>query len=163
MASGDTLMVWGARDGAPPAATFATDSLRNSVPIKVFVDGSDTITIFSGVLPRRYGGGGLTVTLHAFGSAASATSVRWLAAIERGTTDIDADSFAADQGATMTMNATSGISASAAIAFTSGAQMDSLVAAEPFRLRVTRDGDGTTGTDDFAGDAQLWQVELRET
>jgi hypothetical protein len=137
--------------------------VRNFVPTKVFVDGSDTSCFFAGVLPRRYGGGGLTVTLHAFGSAASATGVRWLAAVERGNTDIDADSFAADQGATMTMSATSGISASAAIAFTSGAQMDSLAAAEPFRLRVTRDGNGDTGTDDFAGDAQLWLVEMRET
>ena len=78
-------------------------------------------------------------------------------------TDIDADSFAADQGGSITANGTSGISSNTDIAFTSGAQMDSLAAGEPFRLRVTRDGDGTTGTDNATGDAQLWLIEMRET
>lgn len=163
MASGDTLMVWSAPAGTPPGSGgFAYDGVRNGVPIKVFVDGSDTSTIFSGVLPRRYSGGGVTAKIHAFHVPTSGDS-RWLGAIERGTTDIDADSFAADQGVSLTANGTSGIASSGDLVFSSGAVMDSLAAGEPFRLRITRDGDGTTGTDDAAGDAQLWLVELRET
>jgi hypothetical protein len=164
MASGDTMMVWDATAGKPGGAssgTAATDALRNGVPVKAFDDTTDTISIFYGVLPRRYAGGGLTLTLHAFHTSTTGSS-RWLCAIERGNTDIDADSFAADQGGSITANGTSGIASSVAIAFTSGAQMDSLAAGEPFRLRVTRDGDGTTGTDDATG-AQLWLLELRET
>ena len=162
MASGDTLAVWGATGGYTPPLSFAFDGVRKGVPIKVYVDGSDTSAIFLGVLPRRYGGNGLTVRLHAFHVPTSGDS-RWLVAIERSNTDIDADSFAADQGGSITANGTSGISSNTDIAFTSGAQMDSLAAGEPFRLRVTRDGDGTTGTDNATGDAQLWLIEMRET
>ena len=165
MASGDTMLIWDATAGKPGGFSTgnAPDSVRNGVPIKVFADSADTSCIFYGVLPRRYGGGGLTVKLHAFGAAASATTVRWGAAIERGTTDIDADSFAADKTNGMTLSGTSGISTNVDIAFTAGAQMDSLAAAEPFRLKVRRDGNGLTGTDDHTADAQLWLVELRET
>ena len=41
--------------------------------------------------------------------------------------------------------------------------MDSLAANESFRLKVTRDADGTTATDDMAGDAELLRVIIKET
>jgi hypothetical protein len=45
------------------------------------------------------------------------------------------------------------------VAFTDGAEIDSLVAGEAFRLLVRRD----TATDTAAGDAELLRVELKET
>jgi len=47
------------------------------------------------------------------------------------------------------------------IAFTNGAQMDSLAAGESFRLRIYRDANN--GDDDMAGDAQLLRIEIQET
>ena len=38
--------------------------------------------------------------------------------------------------------------------------MDGVLATELFRLKVTRDANGTTGTDDMAGDAQLIAVSV---
>jgi hypothetical protein len=40
--------------------------------------------------------------------------------------------------------------------------MDSLAAGEPFRLKVRRDADGTSGTDDIATDAELVRIVIRE-
>ena len=48
-------------------------------------------------------------------------------------------------------------------AFTDGAQMDSLSAGEAFRLKLRRDADGTSGTDDVTTDAELLLVEVKET
>ena len=50
-----------------------------------------------------------------------------------------------------------------AITFTNGAQMDSLAVGEPYRLKVRRDADGTSGTDDVATDAQIIAIEIKET
>jgi hypothetical protein len=41
--------------------------------------------------------------------------------------------------------------------------MDDLVAGEPYRLKVRRDADGTSGTDDIATDAELLSIEVLET
>jgi len=48
-------------------------------------------------------------------------------------------------------------------AFTDGAQMDSLANGEAYRLKIRRDADGTSGTDDITTDAELVAVVLRET
>jgi hypothetical protein len=48
------------------------------------------------------------------------------------------------------------------VTLTSGAQMDSLAAGESFRLKVRRDADGTSGTDDIATDAELLRVVVSE-
>ena len=163
MASGDTLLVYTPLNNQPPAANFATLDTRNAIVVLDFDPDADEAAVFAGVLPRRYSGGGLTVTLHIMHTSATSGTSRWEAAIERMNTDEDADSFAAAQSAACTANGTSGIISTAAIAFTSGAQMDSLAAGEPFRLKINRDANGTTGTDDATGDAELVAVEIRET
>jgi hypothetical protein len=56
---------------------------------------------------------------------------------------------------------TSGYVTIASIAFTDGAQMDSVAAGEGFRLSVIRDADN--GSDTMTGDAELWAVEIKET
>ena len=117
--------------------------------------------MFSAVLPRSYAGGGLTVYLHWMATTAITGNVVWTAEIERCNTDLDADSFAAAQSVTDTCNGTSGIIEVASIAFTDGAQMDSLAAGEVFRIKVSRDADN--GADTLVGDAELVAVEIRET
>lgn len=164
MASGNTLVVFGPNDNEPPSANYATLDTRNGVPCLDFDGATDEEAVFSGVLPEHYAGGGLTVILKvAFSSAISGDS-RWQADIERGTTDIDSDSFTGSfQSAGGTANATSGITTDVSIAFTSGAQMDFLAAGERFRLKIRRDADGTSGVDDIVTDAELFAVHIKET
>lgn len=162
MASGDTLVTFGPLHNEPPSANYATLDTRNGQPVLDFDAGTDETAIFSSVLPRNYAGGGLTVTLHWMASSATSGDTIWQAAIERRNTDADADSFAAAQSsAASTANGTSGIPSSTTVAFTSGAQMDSLAAGEPFRLKINRDADN--GSDTMTGDAELFAVEIKET
>ena len=163
MASGNFMGVFTPLSATFPASAFATLDLRNNHPVLDFDGSTDEEAYFEGTLPAHYAGGGLTVTVHvAFSSATSGTS-RWQASIERMNTDLDADSFPSFQSQTLAANGTSGITTSAAIAFTSGAQMDSLAASENYRLVIHRDADGTSGTDDIATDAELVRVVITET
>jgi hypothetical protein len=153
-------------DNEAPAAAFATADTRNAHPVLDFDGATDEEAVFTAVLPASYRSNGLTVdTFWSFTSATSG-SLRVQAAIERidaSGLDIDADSFAAFQSAGGTAPATSGMVIVVSVAFTSGAQMDSLVAGELFRLKIRRDADGTSGTDDIATDAELLAVVVKET
>lgn len=150
----------------PPASNPATPDLRNAHPVLDFDGSTDEEAVWTGVLPNTYGGGGLTVdTFWAFTSATSG-SLRVQAAIERiqaSTLDIDADSFASFNSAGGTAPGTSGHVIKVTVTFASGAEMDSLAAGELFRLKIRRDADGTSGTDDIATDAELLMVTVRET
>jgi len=163
MAAGDTLLIWTALANEPPDDDFATFDTRNSHPVLDFDAAADEYAVFSGVLPRHYAGGGLTARLHFAMSSATSDTVIWQVSVERvgeGEQDIDADGFAAAQSSgAVTVPATSGHVAVAEVAFTDGAQMDSLAVGEGFRLRVMRDA----VNDDATGDAELRWVELLET
>lgn len=163
MASGNTLLVFSAEDGSPPSSAFAAWTRRNNHIVAGFDAAADESLDFRGVLPQHYSGGGLTILLHWIAESATSGTCRWSAAMERLNTDMDSDSFATAQTAGDTANATSGIITTTSISMSSGANMDSLVAGEAFRLRISRDADGTSGTDDMTGDAQLVAVEVRET
>lgn len=163
MASGQTLARFTPQHNQPPASNYATPDVRNGVMVLDFDKNTDESAIFVDVLPRNYAGGGLTVTIHAMLTSATSGSVRWEAQIERMNTDEDSDSFATAQSAAQTASGTSGIITTATITFTSGANMDSLAAGEPYRLKITRDANGTSGTDDADSDAELVAVEVKET
>lgn len=164
MASGNTLLQFFPQDNEPPASAFATLDTRNGHPVLDFDAAADESTVFTGILPSHYAGGGLTVKLHVAFSSATTGSARFDVQIERigdSQQDLDADGFAAAQSVTIAAPATSGHVEIASVAFTSGAQMDSLAVGEAFRLKVTRDQDH--GDDDAAGDAELLAVEITET
>lgn len=166
MASGDTLVIFTPLHNEPPASNYATLDLRNNHPVLDFDGSTDEEAVFTGVLPRNYAGGGLTVYLHIGFTSAVSGNAYWQAAIERmddASLDLDADSFASFQGAAGNPNGTSGVMTLVTITFTSGAQMDSLAAGEMFRLKIRRDADGSAGTDDVATDAELFGVEIKET
>ena len=163
MASGDTLLVFSPLHNEPPASNAATLDLRNGHPCLDFDASTNESAIFSGVMPQHYGGGGVTVYLHYAMSSAEANTVDWDAAFERigdQQQDLDSDGFAAANSVDdTTVPGTSGLVDVVSIAFTNGADMDSVAAGEAFRLKVTRDAT----SDDAAGDAELYKVELRET
>ena len=167
MASGNTLLQFGPSDSEPPASNYATLDTRNGHQVLDFDGSTDEEAVFAGVLPQHYSGGGLTVdTFWAFSSATTG-SLRVQGDIERIDTsslDIDADSFTGSfQSAGGSAPATSGQVIKVTLTFTSGAQMDSLAAGEHFRLKIRRDADGTSGTDDITTDAELLFVHVKET
>lgn len=162
MATGDTLAVFHPFQNEPPSSNYATIGLRNGHPILEFDDTTAWAAIFSGLLPRNYGGSGITVYVHSMAVATSGT-VGWTAEIERidaGTTDLDSDSFASAATVTAaTVPGSSGQVLAQSVAIASGAAMDSLAAGEPFRLRLKRD----VASDDAVGLAQVLMVEIKET
>lgn len=162
MASGQTLLTFQPYDNEPVSSNYAVAGLRNFHPTLDFDDTTSWTAIFSGILPRTYGGGGLTVNLHAAAVATSGT-MGWLVAIERmddSSLDTDADSFASDVTVTAaTVPGTSGQSLLQTAVFSAGAAMDSLVAGEMFRLRIKRD----VANDTAVGNLNLFGVEIEET
>jgi hypothetical protein len=166
MATGNVFAIFTAADNAPPATAFATVDTRNNHLVLDFDGVTDEEAIFASVLPAAYAGGGLTVDIWCAFTSATTGSVRWQTAFERvdvSSLDIDADSFASFNSGGGSAPATSGMVVKFSIAHTSGAQMDSLVAGEAYRLKIRRDADGTSGTDDITTDAELVRVVVRET
>lgn len=164
MASGNSLVTLLPLANEAPASTFATFDLRNGHPVLDFDAGTDESAVWTSVLPRHYGGGGLTVTIYWSATSATTGNVIWNVQIERiddEGLDIDADSFASAQAVTAAAPGTTGMVQYSTLTFTSGAQMDSLAAGELFRLKLTRDADN--GSDTMTSDAEAIAIEIRET
>ena len=163
MASGNTLLVFLAEEGRPPGNGGATFDVRNNIACWDFDDTTGESVVFTGVLPRNYAGGGITVYLHWAATTATSGTGGWLVAFERigdGQQDIDSDGFASAQTVTAaTVPATSGHVKITNVAVSDGANMDSVAVGELFRLKVTRDVANDTAT----GDLELYAVELKET
>ena len=164
MASGDTLVVFHPYNNEPPASAYATLDTRNSRPCLDFDASSNESAVFSSVMPQHYAQTtGVTVYIHYAMSTAEANTVDWDAAFELvgdQDYDIDGDGFAAVNSTDdTTVPATSGLVDIISIAFTDGADMDSVTPGDGFRLQITRDA----SSDDATGDAEVYWVEIRET
>lgn len=163
MASGDTLLIFTPLHNEPPSSNPATFDTRNGHPVLDFDASTDESAIFSAVMPQGYDGGGVTVYIHYSMASATSDTVDWDACFERigdQQLDVDGDSFAAVNSVdNTTVPGTSGLVDVVSIAFTNGADMDSVAAGELFRLKITRDATN----DDAAGDAELHAVEIRES
>lgn len=164
MASGDTLLIFRPQNSEPPATNMATLDARNAHIVLDFDDTANESAIFGTVLPRHYSGTtGVTVYIHYAMTTATSGNIDWDASFERvgdQQLDLDVNSFAAVQSVdNTTVPGTNGNVDIVSIAFTDGAQMDSLAVGEYFRLKVTRDAVSDTAT----GDAELVAVEIKET
>lgn len=163
MASGDTLLVFTPLHNEPTVSNPATLDTRNQHPVLDFDAGTNESAVFSSVMPQAYGGGGITVYIHYAMSSAVANTIDWDAAFERigdQQQDLDSDGFAAVNSVdNTTVPGTSGLVDIVSIAFTDGADMDSVQPSESFRLKINRDA----VNDDAAGDGELVKVEVRET
>ena len=163
MASGNTLCTFFAASNEPPTSNYATVDTRNGHLVLDFDTTTQEAAIFTGIMPRNYAGGGVTVYIHAMLSSATSGTLGWDVSFERmsdATTDLDADSFATAQTVTAaTVPGTSGIVLVLNVAITDGANMDSVAAGESFRLRIRRD----VSNDTASGDAELICVEVKET
>lgn len=164
MAAGDTLITVFPNDNEPPASSFATFDTRNAHPVLDFDAATDEIAQFTCILPRYYSGNGITAYIHWAASTATSGNVVWSLAFERigdEQQNLDTDGFATANTVTAAAPGTSGLVAIDSIAFTNGAQIDSIAVGESFRIRLIRDADN--GSDTMAGDAELVAIELRET
>lgn len=163
MASGNTLCTFFTADNEPPTSNYATLDTRNGHLVLDFDTTTQETAIFTGVMPRAYAGGGVTVYVHAMLSSATTGTLGWDVSFERmsdATTDLDSDSFATAQTITAaTAPGTSGVVLVLNVAITDGANMDSVAAGESFRLRIRRD----VANDTASGDAELLCVEVKET
>jgi len=167
MASGDTLLVFTPGAASFPSSNAPTIDTRNNHMVLDFDDTTQETCYFTGVLPRHYGGGGLTILLVWMAETATTGNVEWETAIERhqdDVTDLDSDSFATAQasGAVACASVSGEPQYTETNTHTSGAQMDSLAAGESFRLSVARDADDGTN-DTMTDDAELMRVEIKET
>ena len=80
-------------------------------------------------------------------------------------TDLDADSFVASAAGNRFAQTAPGSASQPAIdsiSIAKGSDMDSVVAGDPFRLKIRRDANGTSQTDSMTGDAELYRIEIRE-
>lgn len=163
MASGDTLAVFTPLHNEAPASNYATLDTRNAHPCLDFDAATNEDAVFSTVMPRHYGGGGVTVYLHYAMTSATSGDIDWDVAFERigdQQQDIDSDGFAAANSVdNTTVPGTSGLVDIVNVTFTDGADMDSIAVGESFRIKVTRDAASDTAT----GDAELVKVEIKET
>ena len=163
MASGDTLIIFTPLQNEPPSSNPATIDFRNLHPVLDFDDTANESAVFTGIVPRHYGGGGVIVYLHYAMASAVTLTVDWDAAFERigdQQLDIDADGFAAVNSVdNTTVPGTAGLVDIVTITFTDGADMDSVAVGELFRLKITRDA----ASDDATGDAELLAIEVKET
>ena len=163
MASGDTLVVFTPQANEPPSSNFASLDTRNGHPVLDYDDTTNEDAIFSAVMPRHYGGGGVTVYIHYAMTTATSGDIDWDVAFERigdQQQDIDSDGFAAANSVdNTTVPGTSGNVDIVNVTFTDGADMDSVAVGEGFRVKVTRDA----ASDTASGDAELRFIEIKET
>src|SRR5688572_30265291 len=111
MASGNSMSIFVAAAGEPPGTDYATLTTRNNHLLLAFDASTPQSTVFRGVLPSSYAGGGATIDLYWAGGTATADDVVWGASWEEGNennNDLDADNFGAESTATGTADATSG-------------------------------------------------------
>jgi hypothetical protein len=163
MASGDSLLIFTPQQNEPPSSNYATLDTRNGHLVLDFDTTTQESAIFTGIVPRHYGGGGITVYVHWAATSATTGTGGWDVAFERigaAQQDIDSDGFASAQTITAaTVDGTSGNVSITNVAVSNGANMDSIAVGEAFRLRVRRDVANDTAT----GDLELLCVELKES
>jgi hypothetical protein len=162
-ASGDTLVIFTPLNNEPPSSAYATLDTRNQHYVLDFDAATNESAHFKAVMPRHYGGGGVTVYIHYAMSSATSGDIDWDVAFERVSDqqqDIDSDGFAAVNSVdNTTVPGTSGNVDIVNVTFTDGADMDSVAVGEGFRLKLTRDAVSDTA----AGDSEFWIIELKET
>jgi hypothetical protein len=153
-----TLAIFAPRDNNPPATLFATLDTRNSIAVLDFDAATIESAIFPSIIPEAADlASGLSVRITWMATTATTGNVRWRVALERGNTDLDADSFDTAAEGNGAANGTSGIPTTTSISLTT---IDSVAVGEPYRLQISRVGSDATN-DTMTGDAELIAVEVR--
>lgn len=146
-----------------PTSNFGALTLINRRPALAFDAATDETAYWTFVAPQGLTGT-ITVVVHYIMASATTGSVRFQSQLEAVTpgdaTDLDAGtSFDTANSAGGTVPGTAGYEQSISITMTNA---DSIAAGDLVRLSLNRDADGTSGTDDAAGDCYVLAVELRD-
>lgn len=147
-----------------PASAFAAPGVVNERPVLAFDATTDENVYFTGIAPQGFNATTVTVVITYMMASATTGSVRFQAALESVTdgdaTDLDATTgFDTDNSAGATVPGTAGHIDQLSVTMTNA---DSIAAGDYYRLRIRRDADGTSGTDDATGDCYVLAVELRD-
>lgn len=172
MASGNVLGVFSPLASCGPASTAAqfdtiagASTPAEAVPVLAFDSTTAEYADFYGVLPAHYAGGGLTLTFkHSCGTATGGVTYRAaFRRIQEDAEDLDTTAFTYDFNDVdiATLPSAAGEVNFDDITFTSGADMDSLAAGEPFILRIARNP--ADANDTAAADARVHMLYLKET
>jgi len=152
-----TFCTFTPRENQPPATAFATLDTRNSIAVLDFNDTTVQNAVFLDVIPQfAILTSGLKIRLIWTAATATSGDCVWQVALERMTTDIDADSFDTAASATATTSGTSGIPNYTEITLTT---IDSITEGDAFRLKITRNA--TSASDTMTGNSELIAVEVR--
>lgn len=150
-----------ANDAIFPSISPAAAASRNGHPIISFDDTIAENVLFNSNVPENYNNQDLTMDIDWVAETATTGGVTWGIEVERNTpggTDIDSDSFAAQQTGTSTTNGTSGVITRTTITLTQ-AQADGVEALDLYRIRIQRVT--SDGGDDMIGDAEVLNVGIR--
>lgn len=144
-----------------PAANPAQATSRNGHPLLAFDDTTAESVNFIGSMSEDYASASdLDVRIDWVAATAVVGAVTWGVEIEANApvgTDLDADSFDAQQTSSDTTSGTSGILVRTKVTLTN-AQADAIAAGDAFRLRLQRLP--ADGGDTLIGDAQVRAVTL---
>jgi hypothetical protein len=153
-----TYAVFTALDNQPPAADFATFDTANSIAVLSYSATATNRAIFVGKMPEAaITSSGLKVFLHWRSGGATSGNAVWNVEFEDSTGhDLDADGWDTATASTAAASATDGTMAVTEITCTA---IDSLVAGDVFRMRVSRLG--ADGSDTLTVASQLVLVEVR--
>ena len=170
MASGDTLFVFEPQNAVLPATNYATfDTFNAATGIRLVLDfigsggSADEAAMFSGVWPSHYDGGGINVVVHYSTDGTSVGAVQWEVSVEVLQDTDDQDAGGQDFG-TLTditdtpSTATANILDITAAGAISHANCGSPAVGDGMRLKIARDHDHATNTDD----AQLHKIVVTE-
>lgn len=152
-------------DNQPPTSAFATlDTRTAGVAVLDYDSTSLESAIFVGCLPEAaVTTNGLKVRLAWTADTVTNTdAVVWAIAWQRidTSTDLDTDAFSNTVTATAAASGTAGVPVITEITITGTANLDSIVAGDFYRIRISRDG--TNASDALTNDACLVGVEIRD-
>ena len=147
-----------------PTSAFALLDKINARPVLRYDAATDWSAYWTDIAPQGLTGT-ITVVITYMMASATSGAVRFQAQLEAVTDndalDLDATtSFDTANSAGETVPGTAGYISQLSITMTNA---DSIAAGDYFRLSVNRDADGTSGTDDAAGECYVLLVELRDT
>lgn len=170
MASGDTILTLTPQTSTPTATLAAPPSLISGastpgelIPVVTFDNATQQYIDFYAIIPKYYGGGGLTCRVD-LRSDDTTSSIRMGIAFRRieDTDDLDTTSHSYDYNeVSISSPATVGTGNSGEITFTDGADMDNVTFEDYCIVRVTRNV--SHGDDGNAGLAQVTGILIKET
>jgi hypothetical protein len=158
-----TIAVFTPLDNQAPSAAFATLDTQNNISVLDFSDTVNESAVFVGIIPEGVTtANGLYVSIYWTSTSGSTTeSVEWrieFANFKAG--NALSRSYDTDTSSNSKLNAGNlTITATDITIGTSPNALDSLVAGDPFAMKITRLATGTT--DNLTADAMLIAVELR--